>query len=164
MIYGPTCLLSLVKAAESVRGFREQVVPWIQDQEVVLWWIGSWSVLMFFTTLMVVPMLAIRIPQDYFLHCKRHEVFWSNQHRVVRWFGLIAKNVMGVVFILVGLAMLILPGQGILTIFIGLMLVNFPGKYAVERWCVARGPVLKSINWLRRRAGRSTLEAWRGRA
>jgi len=56
-----------------------------------------------------------------------------------------------------GIIMLVLPGQGIFTILIGIMLLNFPGKYRLERWIVARRPVLRSINWLRRRAGRAPL-------
>ena len=52
---------------------------------------------------------------------------------------------------------ILLPGQGIFTILIGVMLLNFPGKYQLEQWIVARRPVLHSINWLRRRAGRAAL-------
>jgi len=56
-----------------------------------------------------------------------------------------------------GIAMLVLPGQGVLTIVIGIMLLDFPGKYRFERSLAARRPVLRSINWLRRRANRPLL-------
>jgi hypothetical protein len=58
---------------------------------------------------------------------------------------------------LMGVAMLVLPGQGVLTIITGLLLLDFPGKYRFERWLVRRGPVLRGVNWLRDRAGRQAL-------
>jgi hypothetical protein len=66
---------------------------------------------------------------------------------------LIGRNLLGYVFIVAGILMLVTPGQGMLTILIGLTLVNFPRKYRLERWIVSRRPVLRSVNWLRRRAG-----------
>jgi hypothetical protein len=68
------------------------------------------------------------------------------------------KATLGVTFIIAGLAMLVLPGQGILTILVGMMLLNFPGKYQIERWLVTRRPVARSINWLRRRANKGPLQ------
>jgi hypothetical protein len=52
--------------------------------------------------------------------------------------------------------MLLLPGQGVLTILIGIVLLDFPGKYRLERWAVRHRPVYRSINWLRR--GREPIE------
>jgi hypothetical protein len=51
--------------------------------------------------------------------------------------------------------MLFTPGQGILTILAGLLLMNFPGKYRLERWLVQRPGVLSSLNWLRTRRGKA---------
>ena len=53
--------------------------------------------------------------------------------------------------------MLLLPGQGVLTMLLGFIMVDLPGKYRFERWLVARPLVLRSINMLRRRAGREPL-------
>jgi len=68
---------------------------------------------------------------------------------------LIGKNLLGCVIIVAGIVMLVLPGQGILTILAGIMLLDFPGKYRLLRWIVARPQVLRTLNWLRRRAGRA---------
>ncbi len=73
---------------------------------------------------------------------------------------LIIKNVLGVGLLLAGILMLVLPGQGLFTMFVGIMMMNFPGKYKLERWIVARGPVLKSINWMRKRAGHEPLRTY----
>ncbi len=70
------------------------------------------------------------------------------------WLG---KNLLGYLLIVAGIAMLVLPGQGVLTILLGVILVDLPGKYRFERWIVARPLVLKSINRLRQRAGRDPL-------
>jgi hypothetical protein len=49
--------------------------------------------------------------------------------------------------------MLILPGQGILTVLIAIALMDFPGKYRLEKSMVRREPVFKALNWMRRKAG-----------
>ena len=128
------------------------MVEWIQTHETVLWSLVTMSVITLIATLIVVPLLVVRIPSDYFAHRKRHRTPWADQHPVVRWVLLTAKNMLGYVFVVVGIAMLVLPGQGILTILAGVMLLDFPGKYKLERWVVTRRPVLRSIDWLRRRA------------
>jgi hypothetical protein len=53
--------------------------------------------------------------------------------------------------------MLVLPGQGLLTIIIGLVLMEFPGKYHAERWVINRPAVLAAINWIRLKAGKPKL-------
>jgi hypothetical protein len=39
----------------------------------------------------------------------------------------------------------------LLTLLVGLLVMNFPGKYQLERWLVLRPGVLRGLNWLRRR-------------
>ena len=70
---------------------------------------------------------------------------------------LIIKNVIGYSLILGGIMMLVLPGQGLFTIIIGLMLSNYPGKYSIERKFIAIPSVLKSINWLRKKSDKPPL-------
>ena len=69
------------------------------------------------------------------------------------------KNLIGALLLVLGVIMLFVPGQGLLTMLIGLMLMNFPGKYRLERWLVRRSGVLNSLNWLRRRRGRAPFKA-----
>jgi hypothetical protein len=45
-----------------------------------------------------------------------------------------------------------------LTLLIGLLLMNFPGKYQAERWLLLRPGVLRALNWLRERHGRAPFE------
>ncbi len=130
---------------------------WIQTNQTILWWLAAASVATFVGTLSIVPWLIVRISADYFAPRKQHARTTPDRHPVVRALLLIGKNVLGCIFILAGTAMLVLPGQGILTILVGVTLLNFPGKYRLERWLVTRRPVLRAVNWLRRRAGRDPL-------
>lgn len=131
---------------------------WITIDEATIWYLAAFSIVSFIGTLLLVPVLVIRIPEDYFAEKKRHRWEpWAHEHPFIRWSLLIAKNSLGYFIIILGIAMLVLPGQGILTILIGVMFINFPGKYRLERWVVMRAPVLNTINKLRQRAGRAPL-------
>ena len=131
---------------------------WITIDEITVWYLAAFSIVSFIATRALVPFLVIRIPEDYFAEKKRHRWEpWAHEHPVIRWSLLIAKNILGYIFIVLGIAMLVLPGQGILTILIGIMFINFPGKYRLERWTVTQPPVLRTINNLRRNAGRQPL-------
>jgi hypothetical protein len=134
------------------------MLDWITIDETTVWYLAAFSIVSFIATLVLVPFLVVRIPEDYFAEKKRHRWEpWAHEHPLIRWSLLIAKNMLGYVFIILGIAMLVLPGQGILTILIGIMFINFPGKYRLERWAVTRPPVLRAINSLRRNAGRQPL-------
>ena len=133
------------------------MVEWIQTHETILWWMAAASAVTFVGTLIAVPWLLVRIPTDYFAHRRRHREPWADQHPVVRALLLIGKNLLGCLFVVTGIVMLVLPGQGILAILIGVVLLNFPAKYKLERRLVRCGPVLRSVNWLRQRAGRAPL-------
>ncbi|ASP49410.1 hypothetical protein [Cognaticolwellia beringensis] len=64
----------------------------------------------------------------------------------------IAKIVLGLFLLICGLAMLVLPGQGLITILIGLSLIPFPGKHKLENNLLARKSVRSSLNWIRIKA------------
>jgi len=104
-------------------------------------------------TMIGVPWVVRRLPHDYFNREQR--TAWREADGEP-WFALVAgalKNVLGAVLVLLGLVMLVTPGQGLLTLLVGLLLMNFPGKYTLERWLVQRPGVLRALNWLRDRSG-----------
>lgn len=76
---------------------------------------------------------------------------------MLRFVGLTLKNLVGVVFLLAGIAMLVLPGQGLLTVLIGISLIDFPGKHRLEARLVSQRLVLQAINAVRHRFGRPPL-------
>lgn len=121
----------------------------------------GWLVLLvglpFVGTLVLVPWLVIQLPADYFHESYRPTLLWGVEHPVLRALLHLGKNLLGVIVLLMGVVMLVLPGQGVLTIITGLLLMDFPGKYRFERWLVHRKPVLLGVNWLRQHAGREQL-------
>jgi hypothetical protein len=66
----------------------------------------------------------------------------------------IAKIIVGVCLVLGGLLMLVLPGQGLITILIGLSLIPFPGKNTMEQKLLSRNSVRSTLNWIRVKANK----------
>jgi hypothetical protein len=126
---------------------------WAELNETLLWWLFAASVAVFLLTPIGVAWAVIRLPADYFTEQQRRPLGSWVEHPVLRLILLVVKNVFGVVLLIAGLAMLFVPGQGLLTIAVGLILIDFPGKFRLERWIVSRPSVWRSINWLRNRAG-----------
>ena len=76
---------------------------------------------------------------------------WWRRHPAVRWGLRGLKNGLGVVLAVAGVAMLVLPGQGLLTLAAAMLLLDFPGKRRVERRVLGSPRVLGPVNALRRR-------------
>jgi Putative transmembrane protein (PGPGW) len=130
---------------------------WIRGHETLLWWLGALSIVMFVGTLVVLPLIVARLPADYFTRDQR-STGGHTPAKTPRLLGLIGKNLLGIVLILAGVAMLVLPGQGMLMILIGLLLMDFPGKRALERHLVQQPSVFQAINWIRAKAHRPALQ------
>jgi hypothetical protein len=132
---------------------------WFKSHGTLWWWLFAAAVAMFVLTLAAVAWLVVRMPADHFCKRRRRETPWWQRHPVLGPLTFIVRNLVGVVLLLVGLVMLFAPGQGILTIVVGLMLVDFPGKLRLERWLATRPRVWRSLNWLRKKAGREPLKS-----
>jgi hypothetical protein len=135
-----------------------RLLDWVGAHEAALAWLSIASAAMFVGSLLAVPWLIVRIPTDYFLHPHHYVDRWLPRHPLLRIAFLAIKNLVGVVLVLAGVAMLVLPGQGILTIVVGLLFLDFPGKRAMELRLVRLPPVLRAINWIRAKSARSPLE------
>lgn len=112
---------------------------------------------MFVASVVAVPWMLVRIPSDYFGPGTEHSTPFADRHPIVRATLLAVRNALGAVLIAAGIAMLVLPGQGVLTILAGLVLLHFPRKHELMRWIVSRRAVLASANWVRHRAGQPPL-------
>lgn len=126
--------------------------------DALLWWLLAASAVVFLLSPVVAAWLVVRLPSDYFVEPRRRPTAWRRQNPALRLAIVVGKNLLGMVLLMAGLVMLLTPGQGLLTIAMGLVLLDFPGKYRLERWLVTRKPVWRSINWLRRSAGCRELE------
>ena len=102
--------------------------------------------------------LAIALPSDYFsgsLPSRR------SRGPMIRWLAFIGRNLLGLAIITLGILLSLpgIPGQGLLTIVIGLALVDFPGKHRLVQRFVRRPSVLRSLNRIRGWFGRKPLMA-----
>ncbi len=128
-------------------------VTWQQ----VAWGVGLFLAT-FFGSLAVVALLLIKLPAKFFLD-SHDRGFWIDRHPTVRYSGIALKNLLGIALIVLGIALSLpgVPGQGLLTILIGLVLIDFPGKRRLERFIVGRPKVLHAIDQLRARFGQEPL-------
>ncbi len=130
-----------------------QQISWTQ----VAWVVGVFLVT-FVGSLIVVGVLVVLLPPTFFLE-RHNRAFWVDRHPIQRWSAVVLKNLLGVALIIVGIALSLpgVPGQGILTILIGIILMDFPGKRSIERKIVGRPKVLSALNRLRARFGKPPL-------
>ena len=105
-------------------------------------------------TLASISLLLISLPSDYFTRKKRVS---RVKNPILRLFLLILKNVFGAVFLIAGFIMLFVPGPGILSLLVGVILCDFPGKRRVERKIIERPVVLSMTNRIRARYNRPVI-------
>jgi len=146
-------IVGTVRRCQS-RGVIEQFLDWIATNRTLINWLGATSVIMFVLTIMIVPILVVKMQPDYFLENRNEDLSIKAQHPVIRMIGKILKNLMGGLLVIAGIVLSVplIPGQGFLTILIGLALMDFPGKRRLELWLVKRKPVTWAIQKLRARA------------
>lgn len=135
-----------------VPGPTRPFVAWLLEPNVLLV-VSLASVLLLVVSVLAIPRSVARIPATYFLPRSRRPPAAS---RTTAFH--VGKNALGVLLLGAGLAMLVLPGQGLLTIIVALMLIDFPGKRRLLRRLVARPRVRKTLDHIRERAGEPPLE------
>lgn len=122
------------------------------------WWVVAAALLVSIASLLLLPLIVLRLPSDYFLEERRRPLLRQRWHPLAGLALLLAKNLVGLLLLAMGIAMLVLPGQGLLTMLSGIVLLDFPGKYRCERWLVSRGKVFEALNWLRAKGGKPALQ------
>ncbi len=105
-----------------------------------------------------IAIVLVKIPANYF---SSHYVqdFLPGSPWIVRWGAVIAKNALGAFLVLLGLILSLpgVPGQGVLTILLGLIMLDIPGKRPLEARIIKRPTVLAAANSLRARYGKPPL-------
>lgn len=122
------------------------------DQQILTWLIVI-SGITFLASLALIPWLVIRLPADYFVGKKRHTSQLHQHHPGIYVLIRSLKNVLGLALITAGVMMLVLPGQGILAILVGVGLTDFPGKFRLERWFAKQPAIFNAMNWIREKRG-----------
>ena len=109
-------------------------------------------------SVVMLPVILVRMPSDYFVREESSPTLWRQRHPVMWWTLRVLKNICGLLLLLAGAVMLVTPGQGILTILIGVGLIDLPGKRRFELWLVGRPRVLATINWFRQKNGQPPMQ------
>jgi hypothetical protein len=116
--------------------------------------LGLLSVITFLVSLLLIPFLVSKASADYFLvHAtiveQRHK-----RHPAIALLIKIIRNVLGSFLLLAGFLMLFLPGQGVLTMLIGISLLDVPGRKKVIDSLIHRPALQHALNWMRKKTGR----------
>jgi hypothetical protein len=113
----------------------------------------------FFVNLAIVSFILVKLPVDHFK--KGHHVdFWSGPRPALNAAKVIGKNILGILLVLLGIILSLpgVPGQGLLTVLLGIMLLDFPGKTSLERKLLSRKEIVSTINRLRAKFDKPPLE------
>ena len=130
----------------------EAIVEGFQSHTALAGTIAGLSILVVLIYGAVMFAAVSRVSPDYFLSDAPSASSWRGRHPMVRFLGHVVKNVIGVVLLIIGLAMLVLPGQGMLTIVVALMLLDFPGKRRLTLRILRLRHVRSGIDWIRAKA------------
>ena len=150
--------LIMQNAAMIVLFATTRITGWINDHQQAIQLLSSLYILFFVLTIFALVFVVITLPKSYFTRDYRQSASRSKSHPLF-WQTLgLCKNLLGFLLILVGVALLVLPGQGALTILVGLTMVNFPGKYRLERKLISQPAINKTLNSIRKLAKRPLLE------
>lgn len=130
----------------------DMLLTWFENHETLIGWMGLLSLIMFLGTLITIPLIVIALPRDFLVReDKKIGRQFLNVWYVPYW---IIKNLFGAVLVVAGVVMLVLPGQGLLTILIGLALITFPGKRFLIHRILCSRRVISVINSLRVKFGK----------
>ena len=133
------------------------LLDWVAEHPVLVAQLVLVSLVLAVVYAVSVFLAVIHMSPDYFAHKAPAKATWRRRHPLLRLLFRGLKNVAGGSLVLLGLAMLVLPGQGILTILIGLTFVEFPGKRRLEIWIVQRPSIRRGLDQIRKKAGRPRL-------
>jgi hypothetical protein len=122
--------------------------PDLQHYVPFLKWLGIISCITFIASILLIPWMVRLLPPDYFIRDRKHSPF-AHLPPIVRMILAFLRNVLGIALLLAGFAMLFLPGQGILTMLLGISLLNFPGKHTLIEKLIAMPSVHQGLNWIR---------------
>ncbi len=124
------------------------MTSFLTDYESYIKGIGFISFLSFIASLLIFPWIIGRLKADYFLQLHKHNKR-EDEHPLVFIFLRLLRYLLGAVLLAAGFLMLFLPGQGLLTIILGLSLLDFPGKQKAIDWILRKEFLQTSLNWIR---------------
>ena len=120
---------------------------WIRDNDQLIQWVGIVSIFLFFLSLFLLRYVILRLPEDYFI--KVSSISKSNSKSLKKIIFRIAKNALGFLLTICGIILLFTPGQGMITILIGLCLIDLAFVNQWKKKMIYNSKVQKALNWIR---------------
>ena len=113
----------------------------------------------FFVNLGIVSLILVKLPADHFSKSRKTK-FWAGPRPAIHAAKVIGKNIAGLMLVALGIVLSLpgVPGQGLLTVLLGIMLLDFPGRHRLEQKLLSRPGIQKAINGLRARFDKPPLE------
>lgn len=105
------------------------------------------SIAMFIGSLVAIPIIIRRLPPDHFVRPPQQH---SLKAKVVR-------NALGALLVAAGIAMLVLPGQGIIAILFGLSIMDLRIKDNIIRRLLCQKKIQEGVQRIRSKAGKQPL-------
>jgi hypothetical protein len=112
----------------------------------VVFWV---SLVCFFVTLCAALAAIYYLPHDHFLPRANTSTLDRKKQWLFKLLLAPLKNILGLCLLCIGLVLLILPGQGLVTILMAILLIDLPGKDILKNQLIANSQVRRSLNWLR---------------
>ena len=113
----------------------------ILNYQGILIYVSLLSIFLFIISIIVTPIIICKIPHNYFIKEKKR----------ISIFKKIIKNIFGIFFLIIGFVFLFTPGQGILTILIGIIFLDFPNKKNLQMKFIKKYKIIKPLNYIRRK-------------
>ena len=113
----------------------------------------------FLVNLAIVSIILVKLPADHFKK-NRETKFWHGPRPAIHAAKVIGKNIAGILLVALGVVLSLpgVPGQGLLTVLLGIMLLDFPGRDRLEQKLLSKPSIVNTINRLRGRFGKPPLE------
>ena len=113
----------------------------------------------FFINLGIVSFILVKLPANHFSK-KRKTKFWAGPRPAIHAAKVIGKNIAGVLLVALGIVLSLpgVPGQGLLTVLLGIMLLDFPGRHRLEQKLLSKPSIVNTINGLRKRFDKPPLQ------
>ena len=127
------------------------IVALLNQFEDMLVIIGIVSGVVFIISLLLMPYLLGLMPSNYFLKNSEKQLKINKPFDLIK---LTLKTLIGFILLIAGIIMLVTPGQGLVSILLGLFLMEFPGKRQLELKLINHNPTFKTLNWLRSKANK----------
>jgi len=110
--------------------------------------LGIISTCTFFLSLLIIPWVICKLDTNYFLHLHEHTKK-EDEHPVIFILLKLLRYFVGILLLFAGILMLFLPGQGLLTMILGISLLEFPGKRTLIDGVLHLHPIQNGLNWIR---------------